>query len=298
MSTRLSAAIVACRTAAGGGRGGRRWRAAGRRRRCRRCRSGPTAAGSPRFGWALPTTTCGSAGASRLPTASLQGTDLLRCACQGGCDARRQRRGVEHADHQLRSPEAARPASSSKRAGRGRLSSARDRRVDHGVSRRQHRSRRRDAAARVRVRQGDQRAADHHERRCGESSRARQARRGVRDQRRAREQGRSEDRDGRARGARQAHGRERPSRRLGAGRHQGGRRARRREGQAAAHHRRRPQRAERACARRAARRRRRRARRLLPRGVQSGSQAAVDYGRVDRRDRSRHGEEPAARSSA
>ena len=29
-----------------------------------------------------------------------------------------------------------------------------------------------------------------------------------------------------------------------------------------------------------------------------GPQAAVDYGRVDRRDRSRHGEEPATRSSA
>ena len=88
------------------------------------------------------------------------------------------------------------------------------------------------------------------------------------------------------------------SRRLGAGRHQAGRRPRRRQGQAAARHRRRSQRAERACARGGAWRRRRRARRLLPRRVQSRPQAAVDYGRVDRRDRSRHGEEPAARSSA
>ena len=97
-----------------------------------------------------------------------------------------------------------------------------------------------DAAARrrrVRVRQGDQRAAHHHERGCGESGRARQAGRGVRHRRRAREQGRSEDRDGGARRARQTHGRERPSGWLGAGWRQSGRWAGYRQGQAAARHR-------------------------------------------------------------
>ena len=216
------------------------------------------------------------------PDGVAEGHDVLRRARQGGCVARRKRRSVEHADHQLRSAEAARSAAAGERARGRRVSPARDRRVDRGVSRRQHRRRRRGAPARVRVRQGDQRAAHHHQRGCGESGRARQAGRGVRHQRRAREQGRSEDRDGGARRARQAHGRERASRRLGAGRRQGGRRPGDRQGQAAARHRGRPQRAERACARRGAWRRRRGHRRLLSRGLQGGPQAAVDYGRVDR----------------
>ena len=100
------------------------------------------------FGWRVAT-----------PTAALKGMTFSDALAKADVWPVRQRRGVEHADHQLRSPEAARPAPSGKRARRGRLSPARDRRVDHGVSRRQHRCRRRDAAPRVRVRQVHQRAA-------------------------------------------------------------------------------------------------------------------------------------------
>ena len=65
-----------------------------------------------------------------MPTAALKGMTLLRRAREGRRDPIRFRRSLEHADHQLRSAEAARSAPPDERARRRRLPSPRDRRID------------------------------------------------------------------------------------------------------------------------------------------------------------------------
>ena len=125
--------------------------------------------------------------------------ELFRRPRESRCDPLRFRRSLKHADHQLRSAEAPRSAPPDQRTRRRRLPSPRDRRIDLGVSRRQHRCRLSHAAPRIRVREVHQRPADHHERRRGKPRRTGQACRGVRDRCRPREQRRSEGCDGRAR---------------------------------------------------------------------------------------------------